>query len=193
METSPDVEPEPEPYRSEAADQARRVFDDADSKKREVENQIQKTEDWLKQDYGPEAEFLKLRDQCFSLNIRQYTYEVCPYSKAEQKESGHGTSLGSWKGFQDTSENTDIFPKLDPSQFFFKVMKFTDGQSCWQGPMRSLTVALKCGPSISLSQVEEPNKCVYSATLTLPSVCIEEHAKALRFNLEAGSLGHEEE
>lgn len=58
------------------------------------------------------------------LQVDKYTYSVCPFKDAFQKEGGSRTSLGTWAGLADDST----------------VMKFTEGQGCWQGPARSMTV-----------------------------------------------------
>lgn len=48
------------------------------------------------------------------METREYTYEVCPFDKANQKaKSGSSTKLGSWEGWGN-DERT--------------VMKFTKGQ-----------------------------------------------------------------
>ena len=42
----------------------------------------------LGRDYGPDAVFLPLDGQCFSTTADKYTYEVCPFGQAAQKEGG---------------------------------------------------------------------------------------------------------
>ena len=60
------------------------------------------------------------------VQIEKYTYEVCPFDRAEQKEGRHhGTSLGRWQGFLNN----------------YTSMSFTEGDHCWQGPRRSLHVS----------------------------------------------------
>ena len=59
--------------------------------------------------------------------VEKYTYEVCPFSKANQKEGHSSTSLGSWQGLEGEGEGA-------------LRMAFTNGQGCWQGPPRSMTV-----------------------------------------------------
>lgn len=56
--------------------------------------------------------------------VDKYTYEVCPFSKAAQKEGHSSTSLGSWQGLAEDDRK----------------MLFQNGASCWQGPSRSMTV-----------------------------------------------------
>jgi protein kinase C substrate 80K-H len=65
--------------------------------------------------------------KCFSLKLRQYTYEVCPFDKARQKEGGSDTDLGSWKGWGEGGDK-------------YRTMKFEGGERCWNGPERSISV-----------------------------------------------------
>lgn len=66
----------------------------------------------------------KYKKQSPILQVDKYTYSVCPFKDAFQKEGSSRTSLGTWAGLADDST----------------VMKFTGGQACWQGPARSMTV-----------------------------------------------------
>lgn len=56
--------------------------------------------------------------------VDKYTYQVCPFGSATQKEGHSSTSLGKWQEFGGN----------------FSSMKFTGGQGCWQGPPRSMEV-----------------------------------------------------
>lgn len=58
------------------------------------------------------------------MQVDKYTYEVCPFDKASQKEGGSATSLGSWSGFEAGETK----------------LAFKNGATCWQGPSRSMTV-----------------------------------------------------
>ena len=58
------------------------------------------------------------------LQVDKYTYEVCPYGKASQKEGHSSTSLGTWSGLEENGTR----------------MAFKNGQGCWQGPARSISV-----------------------------------------------------
>ena len=63
-----------------------------------------------------------LRCRCFSADVDKYTYEVCMYGEARQREGGASTSLGSWRGFEDGHST----------------LLFDGGQQCWNGPQRSM-------------------------------------------------------
>ena len=58
------------------------------------------------------------------MQVDKYTYSICPFKDAFQKEGSSKTSLGTWAGLTDDST----------------VMRFSNGQACWQGPARSITV-----------------------------------------------------
>merc|ERR1712007_212643 len=53
-------------------------------------------------DLGRDGELYTIMDQCFDIVAGKYTYEVCLFGKALQKEggSGGGTNLGQWKGIE---------------------------------------------------------------------------------------------
>jgi len=155
------------------ADEARVSFDHIESKLTRLQKKYDLLAGELMRDYGVDNIFAHMDGQCFELHVKQYVYEVCPYSKAAQKENGSGTSLGSWDSLATTPEGQTL-------------LKFTGGQTCWQGPARSLTVKLHCGAENKLLNVEEPSKCVYEMNMESPAVCDAKHADALRLNLEAG-------
>ena len=45
------------------------------------------------------------------------------------------------------------------------------GAQCWQGPARSMSVALECGAETQLLSVEEPSRCVYVSRMSTPAMC----------------------
>jgi len=139
-------------------------------KKKMLQQRIDELTEWLEADYGPEREFLPLKDKCFSTNVEKYIYEVCPFKNAKQKE-GHGaTQLGKWSGFEEN----------------YRVMSFTNGQHCWQGPNRSLRVRLACGEEEQVAKIDEPSRCEYVGVLTTPAACSASHvAHSLKVHEEA--------
>ena len=64
--------------------------------------------------------------RCFEVKADKYTYSMCPFGEATQKEGGGSTRLGTWQGFGDN----------------YTTMLFDKGMGCWQGPARSFQVAL---------------------------------------------------
>lgn len=119
--------------------------------------------------YGSEDAFLPLSKRCLSLSVDKYTYEVCPFDSAKQVDSGHTTSLGLWDGFLESES---------------LIMNFERGDSCWQGPARSMKVEVFCGSEDKLLQVEEPSRCEYAALMKTPAACSHELLQHLRESLE---------
>jgi len=162
-------EKEKDTYVSEAASRARDELNSLRSDKLKLEKQLEDIRALQAHDYGQDSEYLKLQGQCFQHTLRQYTYEFCPYDRADQKEGSSSTSLGRWKGWDNSAP--------------VSTMLFTEGQRCWQGPARSLSVQVECGVSNSILSVEEPNKCVYEMKFTSPAACSRAHAQILSLNL----------
>ena len=134
----------------------------------------------------------------------KYVYEICPFKDAHQRDGAAATSLGAWKGFEDTS------------------MVFSGGQHCWNGPLRSIKVrcpglgaggngllashaqggrffgvqvSLMCGAQEVLKHVQEPNRCEYAATLVTPAACDAQLAEELQERVreaERGLTPHDE-
>ena len=139
-----------------------------------MQNKLNEVNKWLQADYGPDLAFASLAGQCFTYNHNQYTYEMCPYGNAHQKEGASSTSLGQWDGIKQRQEADDSVPTLS----------FTNGQHCWQGPARSLTAVMRCGVENVIRSVEEPSRCVYEMEFFTPTVCDMERARRLQKELE---------
>jgi len=56
-----------------------------------------------------------------------------------------------------------------------KQLLFKKGQKCWNGPDRSITVDLQCGPKEEILSVVEPSMCEYLAVLETPLACEQKH------------------
>ncbi|KAJ8576801.1 hypothetical protein ON010_g2406 [Phytophthora cinnamomi] len=110
---------------------------------------------------------------CVESDAGQYQYKICFFGKATQDH----TKLGDMEDFEkpkpsdDEGSADDASASVDP---VVEEIKFSNGQKCWNGPNRSLTVKLECGPEpMELFNIEEPSTCVYSAKLRTPAVCSE--------------------
>ncbi|KAG8426583.1 hypothetical protein J3459_007970 [Metarhizium acridum] len=51
------------------------------------------------------------------------------------------------------------------------VLKYEDGQQCWNGPRRSTEVWLGCADKEELWRVSEAEKCVYKMEVGTPAAC----------------------
>ena len=138
---------------TEARDEAEEAVSDA-------EETVKTLKETLGARYGPDDAYFPLKGQCFTLDTRDYQYELCPFRTAKQKPSGGGgvgTSLGTWEAEKSWEQ---------PGEWNFR-----NGQSCWQGPKRSAAVRLRCGPDHQLLDVDEPSKCTYTFVLETPAAC----------------------
>lgn len=92
---------------------------------------------------GPNDVFLSLEGKCFEKTVNQYVYEVCPFNAAFQKEGSRKTSLG----YALARQSFMVWLKVLCRTFSdwaekYSRMSFTEGERCWNGPKRSVTVNL---------------------------------------------------
>lgn len=144
-------------------------YNDLSRKLSKMQSRISTLENKLKQDYGNEGEFYSFYDQCFEHKENKYIYKICPYKQASQVEGHSTTSLGRWDGFKDS----------------YKIMEFSNGDRCWNGPDRSLKIRLRCGLKNEFDDVDEPSRCEYVASLLTPAFCREERLQELRKRLDS--------
>ncbi|KAL3649350.1 hypothetical protein CASFOL_005753 [Castilleja foliolosa] len=152
---------------SEAA-HVRKEYDESSTKLSKLQSRISNLEHKLKQDFGPEKEFYSFYGQCFETKQNKYVYKVCPFKEASQVEGYSTTRLGRWDKFEDT----------------YKAMQFLNGDKCWNGPDRSITVKLRCGLKNELAEVDEPSRCEYIALLSTPALCLDSRLKELQDKIE---------
>jgi protein kinase C substrate 80K-H len=141
----------------------------------DVQSKISELEKKLETDYGPGMRFEPLSRECFMFTPGgEWDYELCPFKDAHQKSTtGGSTSIGRWEGF----EGDD-----------YSVMKFTNGQHCWNGPSRSLTVTLSCAEQPKILGVDEPEVCSYTMRFETPAACTDAHLAAASADVAALSL-----
>merc|ERR1712008_654528 len=72
------------------------------------------------------------------------------FKEAKQKEGSNqgGTDMGKWTGMEIEEDGS-------------RVMKWENGAKCWNGPKRSATVYVTCGPETELISADEPDTCRY--------------------------------
>lgn len=103
--------------------------------------------------------------------------------------------IGKWKGLERAGSDTAaggptddaVTGGADNHNLLLSGLElvFERGQKCWNGPARSLRVALACGPEDVLSAVTEPETCTYTAILETPAAC----SASLRDDLVASARG----
>lgn len=156
--------------KTEAATSARTRHETLKSEQSRLEGELSGIRESENFDFGPDSSFFPLKGKCFDLRVNQYTYTVCPFGSAKQD----GTNLG----------NFESWGKRDDGTTDYSVMKFTNGQYCWNGPHRSLKVNLSCGSFDAVLKVDEPEKCTYAADFQTPAACDGKYARELRLELE---------
>lgn len=72
-----------------------------------------------------------------------------------------GTDLGKWKDWGKKGDGETDFTK----------MIYDEGAHCWNGPQRSTTVMLECGPETAILEVSEPSTCTYVMKVSSPAAC----------------------
>ena len=144
-------------YSSVAPTEVKRRFEELTSSKKAKEDTISSKEAKLKRDLGPGMQYSQMDDKCVEKEFSKFVYKICAFQKAEQKDGGSWNNLGNWAGWDHGK----------------KQMKFNKGTKCWNGPQRSATVEMVCGPEDELLSVSEPETCEYVLVLSTPSVCTE--------------------
>ncbi|VDD92094.1 unnamed protein product [Enterobius vermicularis] len=118
-------------------------------------------EAFLNGDYGSDDAWASLKGNCFEMDESQYTYRLCLFDKAIQKERNGAIeiNLGSWHEWSGGA--TDKYSE----------QTYNKGQQCWNGPERSTKVILECGEGTALVEASEPARCEYRFVLTSPAAC----------------------
>ena len=143
-----------------AADDSRRVYEDAKRAHDDIQGKIDSIDKFLSLDLGTEHEYYPTSEKCFSKDDREYTYELCPFKKVIQrpKNGGRETSLGVWGEWEE-------------SPFLHSSMLYNKGERCWNGPERTTQVILLCGSESEVISVDEPNRCQYAFEFRTPAAC----------------------
>lgn len=117
-----------------------------------------------KSKYGADGELYTMRDSCHKVEQGKYEYEVCIFGKATQRDIGQrsgGTNLGQWHSAT-VDENSGK-----------RLLKWTGGTKCWNGPVRSAEVSITCGAKTKLLSADEPETCRYILEMESPVGCDE--------------------
>lgn len=158
----------PSEFKSEAGNAARKEHKKLEKDRNVVQRSLDDLTKQTGYDYGVDGEFIYMLNECYTLNVNQYVYEVCPFKEAKQKEGNKATRLGNFEGFHPSP--------TDPTAL---IMRFEKGEKCWNGPNRSLEVIMQCGKDTVMLAVDEPSKCVYEMTMRSPALCTQLRLDAL--------------
>lgn len=145
---------------------------ETDLQNRQGELSEQKAE--LIKDYGPGDIFRALKDTCISKDSGEYTYELCFLKQTTQKsKKGHGnTGMGNFVRFDKITVDEEVDSEgkgLGSGERL--VLKYENGQQCWNGPNRETTVVLACAEESEIWKVAETEKCLYRMEIGSPVVC----------------------
>ncbi|OQV03632.1 hypothetical protein CLAIMM_08650 [Cladophialophora immunda] len=160
---------------SKAVQDAKTTLSDAERDVRNAENDIKRFREDLEKDYGPEGGiFRALKDTCISKDSGEYEYELCfmVSTKQKPKKGGAHTGMGNFVGFD--TEYVDEPATTDGKGLGTGerlVMKYENGQHCWNGPHRSTRVILACSEKEEIWKVSESEKCVYRMEVGTAAVC----------------------
>lgn len=133
----------------------------------------------------------------FEYNPKTFLFTICPFinvtqSGVEPASNGNTNvvTLGVWSAWKNDKDRSSSngplsFSRLLPTQlqvqqtFVGKMMTYTNGDECWNGPKRFVKVHVVCGPSDQLIDVNENGKCSYDMTLQTPMACSNKHTNAV--------------
>lgn len=159
---------------SSSVKSAREAYEAAVKEVNSKNNDLEKQQTDLDKDYGPDDIFRALTGKCVSVDSGEYTYEHCWLSKTSQKsKKGHGnTQMGSFDRIDRAMADDD--DRLDGKSLGRGeriVLRYEDGQQCWNGPRRRTDVWLACAETEELWRVSESEKCVYKMEVGTPAAC----------------------
>ncbi|RYP73555.1 hypothetical protein DL771_003594 [Monosporascus sp. 5C6A] len=128
----------------------------------------------LEKDYGADDIFRALKGRCVATDSGEYTYELCWLDKTTQKskKGGGATSMGKFERFDvDEADEEERHDGRGLGRGRRVVLRYENGQHCWNGPNRRTDVWLACAETEELWRVSELEKCVYKMEVGTPAVC----------------------
>ena len=144
--------------------------DELDDKKKSLTNH----QEDLGQDFGADDIFRALKGQCISKDSGEYNYELCWLDRTSQKpkKGGSITGMGNFVRIDSITVDDDVPPDGKGVGSGEKVvLRYENGQHCWNGPNRSTMVVLGCAEKDEIWKIVEEEKCVYRMEVGTPAVC----------------------
>jgi protein kinase C substrate 80K-H len=141
----------------------------------------------LEKDYGADDIFRALKGKCVSGDSGEYEYEVCWLEKAHQKsKKGHGsTHLGNFDRIDmEMSDDEERADHKGLGKGTRIVLRYENGQHCWNGPNRRTDVWLGCAETEEVWRVSETEKCVYRIEVGTPAACEDVHEPGVQIKDE---------
>lgn len=128
----------------------------------------------LTKDYGTDDIFRALKDKCISKDSGEYEYELCwmGSTKQKSKKGGGHTGMGNFVRFDKMVVDEEVSADgkgLGKGERL--VLRYENGQNCWNGPNRQTTVVLACAETDEIWKIVEEEKCLYKMDVGTPVVC----------------------
>lgn len=162
------------PGESQALTDARNALNAARSELTGSETQLSNHRSDLEKDYGSTDIFRALKGRCVAKDSGEYTYELCWLDRTKQKskKSSSETSMGNFVRL-DTIVVDEELPADGKGlgSGARTVLRYENGQTCWNGPARSTEVVLACSEEDEIWRIVEQEKCVYRMEVGTPAVC----------------------
>ncbi|EFX00251.1 protein kinase c [Grosmannia clavigera kw1407] len=155
---------------------ARSAFQAAENELSSRKRTLSENEEDLSKDYSADDILRALKDKCVSTDAGEYEYEFCWLGQAKQKsKKGHAsTGMGNYERFE--IEIADDAERLDGKSLGSgsrMVLKYENGQNCWNGPNRRTDIWLGCAEKEEMWRIAESEKCVYKMEVGTPIACEE--------------------
>jgi protein kinase C substrate 80K-H len=128
----------------------------------------------LQTDYGPSDIFRAIKGKCAEIDAGEYTYELCWLEKTLQKsKKGHAhTNMGNFERIDiEIADDEDRVDGKSLGSGPRMVLRYNNGQTCWNGPQRRTDVWLGCAEKEEVWRVTEAEKCVYKMEVGTPAAC----------------------
>ncbi|OWP04879.1 hypothetical protein B2J93_4205 [Marssonina coronariae] len=128
----------------------------------------------LSKDYGTDDIFRAIKDKCISRDSGEYEYELCWMggTKQKSKKGGAHTGMGNFIRFDKVMVDEEVGADgkgLGKGERL--VLRYENGQNCWNGPNRQTTVVLACAEKDEIWKVVEEEKCMYKMDVGTPAAC----------------------
>ncbi len=162
------------PTESAAITTARNQRDSARTSLTNSQNDLSSARSDLEKDYGVDDVFRALKDKCITKDSGEYTYELCFLGSTKQKpkKGGGDTTMGHFVSISSEYVDSDVDAEGKGLGVGERVvLRYENGQHCWNGPARSTLVVLGCSAEEEIWRVSESEKCVYRMEVGTAAVC----------------------
>lgn len=153
---------------------ARKTLKSAEDELNGSRDTLKRHKDDLQKDYGTDDVFRALHGKCVSKASGEYTYELCWFERTKQKskKGGGETGMGTFVRVDSVTVDEAMPPDGKGLGSGTRVvLRYENGQHCWNGPNRSTMVVLGCAETDEIWKIVEEEKCVYRMEVGTPAAC----------------------